>query len=50
MPGPIILSPRQRKPRALTDNAVKACPECEGPVAHESGCLSCRQCGWGRCG
>jgi len=29
---------------------IRVCPECAGPVAHNSGCVTCRACGWGRCG
>ncbi len=29
---------------------VRICPECAGPVARASGCVSCMQCGWGFCG
>lgn len=32
-----------------THNNIRVCPECAGPVVHNSGCISCRQCGWGRC-
>ncbi len=28
---------------------IRVCPECAGPVVHNSGCVTCRQCGWGRC-
>ncbi len=34
---------------SLTSNQIRVCPECAGPVVHNSGCISCRQCGWGRC-
>lgn len=33
----------------LTINQIRVCPECAGPVVHNSGCIACRQCGWGRC-
>jgi len=26
------------------------CPECGSPVAHESGCVVCYNCGWSMCG
>lgn len=26
------------------------CPECGGPLAHESGCAVCRRCGHSACG
>lgn len=29
---------------------IRVCPECAGPVAHNSGCVTCSACGWGRCG
>ena len=29
---------------------LSVCPECAGPLVRASGCLSCAQCGWGRCG
>ncbi|MEO7476581.1 MAG: hypothetical protein ABIY46_14725 [Gemmatimonadales bacterium] len=30
--------------------AVRVCPECAGPLVRASGCVTCRHCGWGRCG
>jgi hypothetical protein len=30
--------------------AVRVCPECAGPLIRASGCVSCRHCGWARCG
>ncbi|HUF34581.1 MAG TPA: hypothetical protein VMN37_01460 [Gemmatimonadales bacterium] len=29
---------------------LSVCPECAGPLVRASGCVSCAQCGWGRCG
>lgn len=26
------------------------CPECGGPIEHESGCIVCRSCGFSKCG
>lgn len=31
-------------------SGVRVCPDCAGPLVHAAGCISCRQCGWGRCG
>lgn len=28
---------------------AKACPECGAAVAHEGGCITCRQCGYSKC-
>lgn len=25
------------------------CPECKGKVKHESGCMTCMECGWSKC-
>ena len=32
----------------LADESV--CPECFAKVIGESGCVTCRECGWSRCG
>ncbi len=29
---------------------IRVCPECAGPIAHNCACVTCLQCGWGRCG
>lgn len=42
------VTPREAKP--LIFNGLHVCPECAGPLARASGCISCLQCGWGRCG
>ena len=47
-PRPSPPAPTDRNP--LTLLLIKVCPECAGPVVRTSGCLSCMQCGWGRCG
>jgi ribonucleoside-diphosphate reductase alpha chain len=28
---------------------MATCPECGSTVAHESGCMTCRHCGWSKC-
>lgn len=38
------------RPNPLTYQHIRVCPECAGPVAHNSGCITCRACGWGKCG
>jgi ribonucleoside-diphosphate reductase alpha chain len=45
-PAPAVL----RVPNPLAVPALRVCPDCAGPLAHSGGCVSCRQCGWGRCG
>ena len=34
----------------LPHDRARVCPECAGPLIRESACVSCAQCGWGRCG
>ena len=31
------------------DKILATCPECGATVAHESGCLTCKHCGWSKC-
>ena len=33
-----------------TINKAKPCPECGAEMVHEGGCVTCRQCGYSRCG
>ncbi len=28
----------------------RVCPDCAGPLARTSGCVTCLTCGWSRCG
>lgn len=37
------------KPKA-DDTNIKYCPECGEPVEHEGGCVTCRNCGFSKCG
>jgi hypothetical protein len=37
-------------PDSFPPAAVRVCPECAGPLVRASGCVSCRHCGWARCG
>jgi len=32
------------------NNGTAKCPECAGPLEHESGCVMCRSCGYSKCG
>jgi hypothetical protein len=34
----------------LTTSDIRVCPDCAGPLARTAGCVTCLQCGWGRCG
>jgi hypothetical protein len=34
----------------LTSSTIRVCPECAGPVVQNCGCISCKLCGWGKCG
>ncbi len=34
----------------LSEDVGAPCPECGGPVEHESGCVICRACGYSKCG
>ena len=34
---------------AAGSETVTTCPECGVSVAHESGCLTCKHCGWSKC-
>jgi ribonucleoside-diphosphate reductase alpha chain len=33
-----------------TPNERNRCPDCNGPLAFQEGCLLCSSCGWNRCG
>jgi hypothetical protein len=41
-------------PAARTESVsaaqLRVCPECSGPLARNSGCVTCIACGWGHCG
>lgn len=50
-PSPAVPSRTKGQPaNPLSTLTIRVCPECAGPVAHGSGCTTCLQCGWGRCG
>jgi hypothetical protein len=56
-PVPVFMPPAihlkrldQPKNNQLTDTSIRVCPECAGPIARISGCITCIQCGWGKCG
>jgi len=44
------MQPQIQTPHSLADNKIRVCPECAGPLARAAGCVTCLQCGWGRCG
>lgn len=48
--APQLAPTRYQAPNPLLTKTIRVCPECSGPVVHNSGCITCRQCGWGRCG
>jgi len=48
--NPQLLPTRYQATNPLISNQIRVCPECAGPVVHNSGCIACRQCGWGKCG
>jgi hypothetical protein len=50
VPNPQLLPTRYQPSNPLINNNIRVCPECAGPVVKNSGCITCRQCGWGRCG
>ncbi len=35
---------------AINEKMFKYCPECGSPLEHEGGCISCRNCGYSKCG
>ena len=49
-PNPQLLPTRDQAPNPLAGNNIRVCPECAGPIVRNSGCITCRQCGWGKCG
>ncbi len=40
---PVPMTPAQSK-------QAKFCPECGSPMEHEGGCVTCRNCGYSKCG
>lgn len=50
MKGPELLSGTvMMKNDAAEVHPLGVCPECGADLAHESGCLSCYECGWSKC-
>ncbi len=43
---------KDEQPEPETSNKTQylSCPDCGGPIEHESGCILCRTCGFSRCG
>ena len=57
MSAPLLPHPTDRPARNplkptvyLGHEDMRTCPECAGPLMRASACLTCLQCGWGRCG
>jgi hypothetical protein len=46
------LSPTRYLPTrdASPETVLRLCPECGSPLVRASACVTCRHCGWGRCG
>ncbi len=42
-------SEQYQGPGAMPARPMSACPDCGGSVVHESGCLTCHNCGWSKC-
>lgn len=36
--------------RVSGDDENEICPACGNRLTHESGCVYCQNCGWGKCG
>ncbi len=45
----LVRAPNSNALGAQPLNAFRVCPDCAGPLVRASGCVSCMQCGWGRC-
>jgi hypothetical protein len=44
------MKPVIENPNPLANSNIRVCPDCAGPLARTAGCITCLQCGWGRCG
>ena len=42
--------PRREEPSPAQMKHAKFCPECGSPLEHEGGCVTCRDCGYSKCG
>ncbi len=40
---------RTPAPDSTAPRSTVTCPECGSTVTHETGCLTCKHCGWSRC-
>jgi len=49
-PKPQLGPTRYQPSNTLTSKQIRVCPECAGQLIRNSGCVTCRQCGWGQCG
>jgi len=41
---------RYQASNVLITKQILVCPEGAGALVRNSGCVTCRECGWGRCG
>lgn len=42
-------SPFRQSKLVESQDLFEQCPECEGPITHQEGCLLCNSCGWSAC-
>jgi len=54
LPEEISNSSKEKDATANNGNGWKSvfssnCPECGSPLAHETSCLICKNCGWSKC-
>lgn len=45
----IAVTTTQQQYAQAIKGEIKTCPECESELMNKEGCISCIECGWGRC-